>query len=424
MTNISMDFSFLNKYISAAELNTQKQKYAGLYQDILNSENSDENEVLGWMRLDEIANEKIIADIEEKAQEIRDRADVFILIGVGGSNQGAAAALKALQKDGPEIIYAGNNLSPGYLKDIMNKIKNKSVYVNVIAKNFATLEPGICFRVIRQYMEETYGLEESARRTIAIGSPGGSSLENLAKAKGYTFFPFPISVGGRFSVLSPVGLFPIAVGGLDIRALIEGAKAIKKQLSEQEAFTSDAYTYAIVRNMLYDRGYAIELLAYFEPSLDRFGKWWSQLFGESEGKDGKSLFPAVVSYSEDLHSLGQLIQSGKRNIIETFMNIEKPTDSLVVQKDDSEDFFDYLDGIDFNKINKTAFESTMRAHTEGDVPCMKLNVPELSEYYLGQVFYFYEMVCYVSASVLGVNPFDQPGVEAYKNIMFDTLKSK
>ncbi len=422
MNKLSMDFSRMDPFISQAELKEEREKHKAMYSRILESEKNDGDQVLGWMDLEEIANDEVVLTIEKKAEEVRADADLFILIGVGGSNQGARAIIKALQTDGPDIIYSGNNLSPKYMKDILDQMEGKSVYVNVIAKNFATLEPGLCFRMIRQRLEKTYGLEGAAKRIIATGSPGGSSLEVLAKDKGYLFLPFPIPVGGRFSVLSPVGLFPIAVAGIDLKALIQGGKDMKASILTEKSEDADVLTYSIVRNKLYNMGYAIELLTYFEPSLAYFSKWWIQLFGESEGKDDKSVFPSAASFSEDLHSLGQWIQSGKKNLFETFVNIKKPLEELIVEPDESSDYFDYLDGKDFHDINQIAFKATLQAHSDGNIPCMTLEVPELNAYYFGQMFYFYEMACYTSASILGVNPFDQPGVEAYKHYMFESLK--
>lgn len=422
MKDISIDISGIESFLDKNLLNEYKSKFETTFNEVILSESDDEEAVLGWMRIDEILSEEIIQTMEKKAKQIREDADIFILIGVGGSNQGSRAVLKMFQNEGPEVIYAGNNLSPKYLNEVLQKIKNKSVYVNIIAKNFATLEPGMSFRVIRQYLEKTYGLEEAAKRIIATGSPNNSSLQQLAKNKGYLFIPFPIAVGGRFSIISPVELFPIAVGGIDIRQIIQGAEMMKTKIISENQDNSDAFAYAIIRNILYEKEYAIELMAFFEPALTYFGKWWVQLFGESEGKDGKGLFPSMASYSEDLHSIGQWIQSGKRNIFETFINIEEPVDSLIIKADKSKDYFDYLDEMDLDKINRIAYEATKQAHLEGGVPCLTINVPKLSPVYIGQLFFFYEMVCYLSAKILGVNPFDQPGVEAYKNHMFSKLK--
>jgi len=419
---ISLDCSNIYSFIEEKKLRQLIYQNESLYNEILQSYKDDKEQVLGWMDIDKIADKRLLNIIEEKAKEIRENADVFILIGVGGSNQGARAVIKAFQKEEkPKILYSGNNLSPIYMNNILDQIQGKSVYVNIIAKNFATLEPGICFRVIRKYLEEVYGEEEASRRIIATGSPGGSSLEKLAEQKGYLFLPFPLDVGGRYSVMSAVGLLPIAVSGVSLSELISGAKAMQEYANNTVAEENDLLRYAVIRNELLKMGKNIEILAYFEPSLEYFSKWWIQLFGESEGKDGKGIFPTACSFSEDLHSLGQYIQSGQRIMFETFLNIERQSSHLIVPKDGAPDYFDYLDGKDFAWINRVAYEATVKAHTDGGVPCMIMNIPELTPYYMGQLFYFFEMACYISGRILGVNPFDQPGVEAYKHNMFKAL---
>lgn len=423
MKNLSLDYSNTFNVLNEKDIQLNIEDNKQILNQVLESYKKDTNQELGWMDIDELANKELVDVIEQKAKEIREKADVFLLIGVGGSNQGARAVIKAIQKNGtPEVLYTGNNLSPKYMNDILRKIKGKSVYANIIAKNFETLEPGICFRVIRQFMEEEYGGEEAANRIIATGSPGGSSLEELAREKGYLFLPFPIAVGGRYSVMSAVGLLPVAVSGVDINELINGVRAMREYIYSTPASQNSVFQYAVIRNMLLQQGKDIEILAYFEPALEYFAKWWVQLFGESEGKDDKGIFPTACSFSEDLHSLGQYIQSGQKILFETFLNIENPCDSYVVQKDDSKDYFNYLDGKDFDEINRIAYEATVKAHYDGGVPSLIVNIPELSTYYFGQLFYFFEMACYISGKILGVNPFDQPGVEAYKNKMFDNLK--
>jgi glucose-6-phosphate isomerase len=421
MNTITLDYSKLSSFITEEEISGVILKNRDKILDILRPDKGDHGD-LGWVDLDRLADEKLLAQIEEKAREIREKADVFVLIGVGGSNQGSRAVIKAVGDRKVEIVFAGNNLSPNYLNKLIEGLKGKSVYVNVIAKNFATLEPGIVFRVIRHYMEDTYGTEEAARRIIATGSLNNSSLEQLGKEKGYMLLPFPLTVGGRFSVLSAVGLMPIAVAGVDIRSLLEGAKAIKKVIHEELPEKNPAVKYASIRNILLEKGYNIEILAYFEPLFEYFSKWWVQLFGESEGKDGKGLFPTACSFSEDLHSLGQYIQEGQRIIFETFLNLENQGSSFIIPHEAGDrDGFAYIDNKDFAYLNKTAYEATIKAHTDGGVPCLILNVPELTPYYLGQLFYFFEYACYLSASILEVNPFDQPGVEAYKTNMFSAL---
>jgi len=421
MKSISVDYSNAVPFVGLEEVQEKIYRNQDKIFSVLNpgTENSD---VLGWIDIDRLNDEKLLSQIEEKAREIREKADVFVLIGVGGSNQGARAVIKAFGDHKVKVIYSGNTLSANSINKVLEKIKGKSVYINVIAKNFATLEPGITFRVLRHYLEETYGREEAAKRIIATGSLNNSNLEQLGREKGYTLMPFPLEVGGRYSVLSAVGLLPIAVAGVDIRELLNGAREMKKLVQNKDLKKNMAAGYAMYRNMLLEKGYNIEILSFFEPTLNYFSKWWVQLFGESEGKNGKGIFPTSCSFSEDLHSLGQYIQEGQRILMETFINIEKPVSSLIIPHEEGDsDGFMYIDGKDFEYLNKTAYEATVKAHVAGGVPCMIINLPELTPYYMGQLFYFFEYACYISGTILGVDPFDQPGVEAYKTKMFQGL---
>jgi len=421
MERVSLNCSKIQDFVSPKKLSEMMCNYEPMLKEILDSYQADKENVLGWMDISKLANDELIAAIEAKADEIRQNADVFILIGIGGSNQGSRAVIEALQVDQkPKILYAGNNLSAAYMNDIFKQIKGKSIYANIIAKNFATLEPGVCFRLIRQYMEETYGSQEAANRIIATGTPG-SDLDKLAQHKGYLFLPFPIDVGGRFSVMSAVGLMPMAAAGIPISDVIAGANAMREYMYNTDVKDNDAFKYAAIRNILLKTGKDIEILSYFEPALGYFSKWWVQLFAESEGKDGKGIFPTACSFSEDLHSLGQYIQSGQRIIFETFLNIEEPLGNVIIPRDQSSDGFDYLDDKDLAWVNRVAYEATIKAHADGGVPCLSINIPKLDAFYMGQMFYFFEMACYASGRILGVNPFDQPGVEAYKANMFEAL---
>jgi glucose-6-phosphate isomerase len=425
MGQITFDFTNISSSVAQHEIDQEIKVHQKLIESILHPQVMD-SDVLGWVDLDTCADAEMLRQIETIAQEIREQADVFLLIGVGGSNQGARAVIKALQTDGkPEIIYTGNNLSPVYMQKILAQIKGKSVYANVIAKNFATLEPGICFRMIRQYLMATYGESEVAKRIIATGSPNNGSLQKLAEAKGYRFLPFPLAVGGRYSVLSPVGLLPIAVSGVNIGELLQGAREMARQIQITPLEQNDVVRYGVLRNLLLERGFAVEILGYFEPLLDYFAKWWVQLFGESEGKNGTGIFPTACSFSEDLHSLGQYIQDGRKMLFETFINLAEPGARLPIPQDPrTVDGFEYLDGKDFADLNRMAYEATVQAHAGGGVPVVILNVPELTPYYFGQLFYFFEYACFISATLLGVDPFDQPGVEAYKTRMFGALGKK
>ncbi len=421
MKPISLNYKYVLPFVSQKEIDNLLEEKREQIADIFAAEKK-QSDVLGWVDIDSMSDALLLENIKKKAEEIRENADVFLLIGVGGSNQGARAVIEVLGDNKLQILYAGNNLSPAYIHNILKQIKGKSVYVNVIAKNFATLEPGIVFRVIRKYMEEEFGTVEAGKRIIATGSPGGSSLEKLSELKRYTFLPFPHDVGGRFSVLSAVGLLPIAVAGIDIYYLLAGARDMKKLVQTTKPAENPAVTYAAVRNLLLEKGYSIEILAFFEPLLHYFSKWWIQLFGESEGKEGKGIYPTACSFSEDLHSLGQYIQQGQRILFETFLHLDDQGASCQIPLEEGDiDHFGYLDNKNFTFLNESAFYATVKAHFDGGVPGMILNIPELTPYYLGQLFYFFEYACFISGTLLGVNPFDQPGVEDYKKNMFKIL---
>lgn len=375
---------------------------------------------LGWFNIDTWANEAELTAIEELAARVRKDADVFVLIGVGGSNNAARSVIEAFpDSDGPEIVYAGNSLSPWAFEQVMKKIQGKSVYIDCIAKNFQTLEPGSAFRVLREYLYETYG-EKANERIIATGSRN-SLLEDICKEHGYTFVEFPQTVGGRYTAVTAVGLLPMAVAGIDIRALVKGAADMAEELNSHKDITQSAYRYAVARNLYYNEGYRMEMLASFEPQLHWFYKWWIQLFAESEGKNDKGVYPISGEFSEELHSVGQFIQDGSPVIFETFLHVKDPQASMVVHEDDRvKDEFDYLNGKDFSEINEAAYGATLRAHSD-KLPCMVLDVDKLTPYSFGEIFYFFMYTCYVSAGILGVNPFDQEGVEAYKQRMFKAL---
>ncbi|HHV09170.1 MAG TPA: glucose-6-phosphate isomerase [Clostridiales bacterium] len=373
----------------------------------------------GWLDTEEWADNKSIYRLEMLSKEIRENADVFVLIGVGGSNNGARSVISALQKEGtPEIIYAGNTLSPNALNKILKRLEGKSVYLNAIAKNFETLEPGASFRVFRKYMYEAYG-DAAAKRIIVTGTKG-SSLERLCEEKGYPFLDFPWNIGGCYTAITNVGLFPMAVAGVNIRELVDGAHNMQKRLHIPELENNIAFQYACLRNLFYQKGYRVEMLASFEPQLRWFYKWWIQLFAESEGKDNKGVFPVASEFSEDLHSVGQFIQDGSPIMFETFLEVLEQQDSLIVEQDALEDGFDYLEGKDFRDINKIAYKATVMAHSR-KLPCITIEIGSLDEYHFGQMFYFFQFACYLSCKMMDVNAFDQPGVEAYKEWMFDSL---
>ena len=374
---------------------------------------------LGWLDTKEWAGDAALAELEALAVEIRANADAFVLIGVGGSNNAARSVIEALQTDGGvEIIYAGNTLSPHAMNRMLRRLEGKSVYIDCIAKNFETLEPGASFRVLRQYMDRVYG-DAAAGRIIATGT-AGSTLERLCRDNGYTFLKFPTNIGGRYTAMSSVGLLPMAVAGADIRALVSGARDMQLTLRTRGPEENMAYRYACLRNLYYRGGYRMEMLSCFEPQFRYFYKWWIQLWAESEGKDGKGMFPVSGEFSEELHSVGQFIQDGTPMLFETFLTVREQQDSLVVKQDERADYFDYLEGKDFWEINQAALQATMRAHSK-KLPCLKLEAERIDAYHFGQLFYFFQFACYVSCRIMGVNPFDQPGVEAYKRRMFEAL---
>lgn len=373
----------------------------------------------GWLDTEKWAGEGTLRHLEELAAEIRNRADIFVLIGVGGSNNAARAAVKALQKEGgSRILYAGNTLSAGALKRLLGQLSGKSIYLNCIAKNFETLEPGSSFRVLRQWMKEQYGQQEKER--ILCTGTKGSAFQRLCQEQGYRFLEFPEDIGGRYTALSNVGLLPMAVAGIDIRSLVRGARDMQFRLHEEKGRENTAYQYACLRNAFYRQGFRVELLSSFEPQFAWFYKWWIQLFAESEGKQDLGLFPAAGEFSEELHAVGQFIQEGTPILFETFLHVLEHQEKLVIQPDDLEDGFSYLDGWDFRDINEAAFQATLKAHG-GRLPCILLEIDRIDAFHFGALFYFFQFACAISCKIMGVNPFDQPGVEAYKKWMFDAL---
>jgi len=374
----------------------------------------------GWLDVEEWANDSVLTNIEAIAARVRSSCDAFVLIGVGGSNNAARSVIEALKTDdGPEIIYAGTTLSANALNRMLKSLEGKDFAIDCIAKNFETLEPGSSFRILRKALADRYTPEEAAKRVICTGTYG-SSLEQLCIDNGYTFVPFPTNIGGRYTAMSYVGLLPMAVAGIDVRALVKGAAAMQNTLHTGAPEENLALRYAALRNLYYQKGYKLELLASFEPQLKWFYKWWVQLFAESEGKDGKGLFPVAAEYSEELHAVGQYVQDGAPLMFETFLDIQARQDSLVIEPDGKKDYFDYLNGKDFYDINKAAFNATVTAHSE-KLPCLIFEVPALDAYNFGQLFYFFQFACYVSGRILGIDPFNQPGVEAYKGWMFKAL---
>ena len=377
---------------------------------------------LGWHSVDEAAGPERVDFLLEQAARVRADADAFVVIGIGGSNQASRAAVKALRPEGgPAILWAGNTISACEMVRSLRELDGyQSICIDCIAKNFETLEPGIAFRVLRQYLERRYGAEGAAKRIFATGTPG-STLHQLCLDQGYTFLTFPETIGGRYSVGSDVGLFPMAVAGVDIRALVQGMRDMRDTLLAAPAEENPALRYACLRRLLLEHGYRLEMLSFFEPRLDYFAKWWIQLFAESEGKEGTALYPVAASNSEDLHSIGQFIQEGSPILFETFVEVRARDASVLLLPEAKKDYFDYLTGKDFWDINNTARQATMRAHSDRGIPCMNLSIPAIDAHTLGGLFYFFLFACYLSCKLLGVNPFNQPGVEGYKGYMFQNL---
>ena len=421
MGDITLTFAGGRTGLTEEVLDQRVQAAAPLLAEVLAGEEQYQDN-LGWFSVDEAAGPERVDFLLEQAARVRADADAFVVIGIGGSNQAARAVVKALRpEDGPAILWAGNTISACETARLLKELDGyQSVYIDCIAKNFETLEPGISFRVLRRYLEQRYGQAEAAKRIFATGTPG-STLHQLCIDNGYTFLTFPERIGGRYSVGSDVGLFPMAVAGVDVKALVQGMRDMRDELHAAPAGENLALRYACLRKWMLEQGLSLEMLAFFEPRLDYFAKWWIQLFAESEGKDGTGLYPVVSSNSEDLHSIGQFIQQGSPILFETFVTVRARDASVVLPATDKKDYFDYLTGRDFWDINDTARRATMRAHSEGGIPCLELSIPAIDAHTLGELFYFFLFSCYLSCRLVGVNPFNQPGVESYKGYMFKNL---
>ncbi len=432
MAKVTFDYSKAAKFISDNEMNNMEKIVANA-KDTLVTKTGAGNDFLGWIDLPVDYDKEEFARIKTAAKKIQEDSDVLLVIGIGGSYLGARAAIEFLghsfynnltkeQRKTPEIYYVGNSISSTYIKHLMDVVEGKDFSINMISKSGTTTEPAIAFRVFKKILEEKYGKEEAAKRIYATTDKAKGSLKNLANEEGYETFVVPDDVGGRFSVLTAVGLLPIAVSGADIDKLMEGA-ASGREMALNNAFAeNDALKYAAVRNILHRKGKAVEILANYEPSVHYVSEWWKQLFGESEGKDQKGILPASVDLTTDLHSMGQFIQDGSRIMFETVLNVETPKCSFELEEEPVDlDGLNYLAGKTVDFINKSAMNGTILAHTDGSVPNLMVNIPEQNEFYLGQLFYFFEFACGVSGYISGVNPFDQPGVESYKKNMFALL---
>ncbi len=400
----------------------------------MNKKSNDEKEFLGWLNLPTDYDKEEFKRIKKAAEKIKKDSDVLVVIGIGGSYLGARAVIEALshsfynsmpetKRKTPQIVYAGCNLSPVYMNDLLDFVADKDISINVISKSGTTTEPAIAFRIFREVLETKYGVEEARKRIYVTTDKQKGALKTLANEENYETFVIPDNVGGRYSVLTAVGLLPIAVAGIDIDRLMKGAKDAQDKYAESSVKYNDCYKYAVARNLLYNSNKKIEILANYEPKLHYFTEWWKQLFGESEGKDLKGIFPAGVDLTTDLHSMGQYIQQGERTLFETVISIKKNSSEVKIMPDDRDlDGLNYLAGKTMGYVNSKAMEGTILAHVAGNVPNIKIEIDELKEETVGELIYFFEKACAMSGSLLGVNPFNQPGVEEYKRNMFHLLE--
>ncbi|MBD1380423.1 glucose-6-phosphate isomerase [Metabacillus arenae] len=429
---LHFDFSKALPFIGQHEIENLTNAVKAVHVSLHNKTGAGKD-FLGWIDLPKKYDREEFLHIQTAAEKIKADSDVLLVVGIGGSYLGARAAIEMLnhsfynllskeERKAPQVFFVGNNISSTYVKDLFALLDGKDVSVNVISKSGTTTEPAIAFRIFRKFLEGKYGIEKARKRIYATTDTERGALKTLANEEGYETFVIPDDVGGRYSVLTAVGLLPIAVSGVDIEAVMKGAADASEDFSSPDLAENQAYQYAAVRNILNSKGKTIELMVNYEPSLHYFSEWWKQLFGESEGKDNKGLFPASVDFSTDLHSMGQYVQEGRRDLFETVLNVENVREEILMEEEKQDlDGLNYIAGKSMDYVNKKAFQGTMLAHTDGNVPNLVVNIPELSAYQFGYLVYFFEKACAVSGYLLGVNPFDQPGVEAYKKNMFALL---
>lgn len=427
MPNIKLDFS--NTGIEKEDILVHSDVVKEIDDELI-EKSKKKKEFVGWLNLpSKYKNTNEYKKIKEAAKRIQSNSDILLVIGIGGSYLGARAVIEALHssiydadKSKTHVIYVGNNLSPDYLNDVIQAIEGKNFSINVISKSGTTTEPAIAFRIFREIIENKYGFKEAQKRIYVTTDEKKGALRELAESEGYETFVIPNNVGGRFSVLTPVGLLPIAASGIDIDELMDGAIESEDKYSDSSLEYNECYQYAVFRNLMYDGGKSMEILASYEPKMHYFIEWWKQLFGESEGKDGKGLFPVGCQFTTDLHSLGQYIQDGQRLMFETIINFEKSNTDITINLDeDNLDNLNYLVGKKLSFVNHKAMEGTIKAHVDGGVPNVLINVKKLNAHTIGELIYFFEKACAMSAELLEVNPFDQPGVEKYKTNMFKLL---
>ncbi len=426
---LSLNTKFVENFVSKNDINNIANEICTAQKHVFNKD-GEGSDFLGWVDLPLNYDKEEFARIKVAAEKIKKSCDVFVVIGIGGSYLGARAAIEFvkspvynnIKKDTPDIYFAGNSISPSALSDLIKICEGKDICINVVSKSGTTTEPAVAFRVFRNLLEEKYGKEGAKERIFATTDKAKGTLKKFSDDNGYETFVVPDDVGGRFSVLTAVGLLPIAVAGIDIDEMMKGAQDSRQKYSSTDIETNDCLKYAAIRNVLYRNGKNVEILAAYEPAAQMLCEWWKQLFGESEGKDGKGIFPSSVIFSTDLHSLGQYIQDGTRMMFETVLNIENPSDKLEIPFDPyNVDKLNFLAGKDLDFVNNKAMLGTLIAHTDGNVPNIVLNVKDRSAYSLGYLVYFFEYACAISGYTLGVNPFNQPGVESYKKNMFALL---
>ncbi len=432
MSNITFDYSKALPFVGQHEIDNLAPFVASAHETLHNKTGAG-NDYLGWVELPTNYDKEEFARIKKAAEKIRSDSDALIVIGIGGSYLGARAAVEMLQhsfynaldadkRKGPAVFFAGNNISSTYMSDLLETIEGKDISVNVISKSGTTTEPAIAFRIFKDLLEKKYGKEEAAKRIYATTDKARGALKTLADAEGYETFVVPDDVGGRYSVLTAVGLLPIAAAGIDIDAMMKGAKEAQDEYSNPNLSENQCYQYAAVRNALARKGKTVEMVVNYEPALHYFGEWWKQLYGESEGKDNKGIFPAAADFSSDLHSMGQYIQQGQRILFETALLVENPRkDKTIESSEENIDGLNFLAGRTIDYVNQKASQGTALAHTDGGVPNLAVKIPALDAYNFGKLVYFFEKACGISGYLLGVNPFDQPGVEAYKKNMFALL---
>ena len=430
---VGLKVSFDNGGIKKEEFQKYSEQVKEIHQQ-LHKKKDDEKEFLGWLELPTNYDKDEFSRIQKAAKKIISDSEVLLVIGIGGSYLGARAVIESLtntfynmtdvsSRKTPQILYAGNNLSPNYMEELVDYIKDKDFSINVISKSGTTTEPAIAFRIFRRLLEDKYGLKEARKRIYVTTDKKKGALKQLAETEKYECFVIPDNVGGRYSVLTAVGLLPIAAAGIDIKKLMSGARFAQERYNDPELKYNECYQYAVARNVLYKQEKFIEILVNYEPKMHYLTEWWKQLYGESEGKDNKALFPAGVDFTTDLHSMGQYIQQGRRIMFETVVRIETPDRNLTMGLDEDDlDGLNYLSGKTLDLVNKKAMEATVEAHVDGGVPNIVITMEKLDEENLGQLLYFFELSCAMSGSILGINPFDQPGVEAYKKNMFRLLE--